>query len=50
MEVKLVKDTATRLSNICFNLIMKYELYPLDNGKPLENLKEVDTIQSKSYL
>lgn len=33
------RQTATRLSRTCFNLTMKYELYPLDNGKPLENLK-----------
>lgn len=49
LEVKLLRQTATRLSSTCFNLTMKYELYPLDNGKLLENLKqESDTIQTKS--
>lgn len=39
LELKLLRQTATRLSRTCFNLTMKYELYPLDNEKPLENLK-----------
>lgn len=50
LEVKLVRQTETRLSSTYFNLTIKYELYPLDNGKPLEHLKQgCDTIQTKFY-
>lgn len=52
-KVKLVRQTATRLltrlSNACFNLTMKYKLYPLDNGKPLENANQGSNIQTKFY-
>lgn len=50
LEVKLVRQTATRQTSTCFNLTIKYELYPVDNGKPSQTLKQgSDIIQTKFY-
>lgn len=47
LEIKLVRQTATRLWSAYYNLTKKYKygLYLLDNGKPSENFKQgSDTI------
>jgi len=46
MEIKLVRQAATRLSSTWYNLTKKYGFYPVDNGKLLEGKS---TIQSVFY-
>lgn len=41
VEIKPVRQEATRLSSTCYDhLTKKYGLYPVDNGKLLENFKQ----------